>query len=370
MSVARSSFGAMLGAGLLAIAACDSGSDAAADGGAGAGGSIAPAGGASAASGSGSADKAGSSAGSSAVAGSNSAGASSADRLAPDALYGSFTLRLVPPVEATSSSPAAAAQTSFIGFATEGETPVANAWVQDQTANGCTLYTPKAPFCDPACGTSAVCVSDDKCVKNATSKPVGTIVLKGLKDGDVSMSPLGTNNNYQPKAGTTLPFPPCVEGAAVSLAVDGGAYKGFELSARCISPLEFNGSLKLVKGSAAKLEWKTPGDSKLARIKVRLDISHHGGSRGKIECDVEDTGSLELSAAMVTKLLDLGVAGYPTIILTRIVSGGVASGEPQHVTFLVQESVERAVEIDGLLSCTENSQCTAPKTCQSDLTCK
>jgi len=368
MSVARTSFGSVLGAGLLAIAACDSGSDPAADGGAGGAGSSAAAAGAGS---TGSAGKAGASAGGPAAAGSSgSAGASSADRLAPDPLYGSFTLRLVPAVEATESSPAAAAQTSFIGFATEGETPVANAWVQDQMANGCTLYTPKAPFCDPACGSSALCVSDDKCVKNPTSKPVGTIVLKGLKDGDVSMSPLGTNNNYQPKAGTTLPYPPCEEGAALSLAVDGGAYKSFELKSRCISPLEFTGSLKLVKGSAAKIEWKAPTDKQVARIKVRLDISHHGGSRGKIECDVEDSGSLELSAAMVTKLLDLGVAGFPTIILTRIVSGGVASGEPQHVQFLVQQSVERAVEIEGLLSCTENSQCPAPKTCQSDLTCK
>lgn len=367
-SVARANLAAVLGAGLLAIAACDSGSDTAANGGAGAAGSSASQGGTS---GSASGGNAGGHAGGEAVAGSGgSAGASSADKIAAAGLYGSFTLKLVPAVEATSNSPATEAQSSFIGFVTDGETPVANAWVQDQTANGCTLYTPKAPFCDPACGSSAVCVSDDTCVKNPTSKPVGTVVLKGLAGGDVSMTPLGSNNNYQPKVGTTLPYPPCDEGAAVSLAVEGGAYTGFELKARCISPLDFTASVKLTKGSPAKLEWKAPSDKSLARIKLRLDISHHGGSRGKIECDVDDNGSLELPAAMVSKLLDLGVAGYPTVILTRVVSGGVASGEPQHVQFLVQESVERAVEIDGLLSCTEDSQCPSPKTCQSDLTCK
>ena len=359
MSVARSSFAAVLGAGLLAISAWNSGSDTAADGGAGAGGLLALAGG-----------NGGAGAGGSPASAGGGAGASTEAKLAPDPLYGSFTLRLVPAVEATALSPAAAAQTSFIGFVTDGETPVAKSWVQDQMANGCTLYTPKAPFCDPACGSSAVCVSDGQCVKNPTSKPVGTITLKGLKDGDVSMTPLGSNNNYQPKAGTMLPYPPCDEGGSVSVVVEGGAYKGFELKSRCIAPLEFSKDLKLVKNTPAKIEWKAASDKQLARIKVRLDISHHGGSRGKIECDVEDNGSVELTAAMVTKLLELGVAGYPTVILTRIVSGGVASGEPEHVQFIVQQSVERAVEIDGLLSCTDDSQCPAPKTCQSDLTCK
>ena len=378
MSVVCSRFAAMLGAVSLALAACGSDSGTAADGGAGATASATA--GASAGAGSGAAGQAGSAgtSGTSGASGNAAAGTvaaggtggSSADKLATNMLYGSFTLRLVPATEATGATPAVPAQTSFIGFVTEGETPVANAWVEDQKAGGCTLYTPKAPFCDPACGSGAVCVADDQCVKNATPKAVGDITLQGLSGGPVTMSPLGANNNYQPKAGTSLPYPPCAEGAQVSLAVAGGAYQPFELKARCIQPLEFNGSLKLVKNTAAKLVWTPATDKQLARIKVRLDISHHGGSRGKIECDVEDTGTLDLTPAMVTRLLELGVAGFPTVILTRIVSGGVASGEPQHVQFLVQQSVERSVEIEGLLSCTEDSQCPTPKTCQSDLTCK
>jgi hypothetical protein len=356
MFVVRSGVAAVIGAGLMALAACGGSSDSAADGGAGGSGSSTGGTGALVAG----------KGGSAAAGQSGSSGAN----LATDQLYGTFTLRLSPAAEATATTAAVAAQTSFIGFVTEGPTPVANRWVEAQSANGCTLYTPKAPFCDPACGSSAVCVSDDKCENNATPKAVGNITLKGLANGDVTMSPLGANSNYQPKAGVSLPYPPCAEGAAVSLAVEGGSYKAFELAAKCIAPLEFKGPLKLVKGSAAKLEWTAPGDKKLARMTVRLDISHHGGSRGKIECDVEDSGSLELPADMVGKLLDLGVAGYPTVILTRALSGGAASGEPKNVQLLVQEAVERTVEIDGLLSCTENSQCPSPKTCQADLTCK
>lgn len=309
------------------------------------------------------------SAGTGASAGSGGSG-SAGDKQAPDKLAGAFTLRLVPQSEPSDGSQPVPAQTAFLGAVSDGPTPVQNTWKADQSAVGCTLYTPKSPFCDPNCGSSAVCVEDDQCVDRPTSKSVGTIHLKGVGSSEVAMNPVGTNNNYQPTASTKLPYPPCAEGAEVTLSVDGGAYRAFDLKSKCIAPLEFDGPIKLTKDMPLALKWKAPGDPKLARMQIRLDISHHGGSRGKIECDVEDSGSLELPAAMITKLLDLGVAGYPTIILTRASNGGASSGEPKQVTFSVVESVERAVTIDGLISCTDDTDCPSGKTCQTDLTCK
>mgnify|MGYP006173933529 CR=1 FL=1 len=32
--------------------------------------------------------------------------------------------------------------------------------------------------------------------------------------------------------------------------------------------------------------WKPPGPTSLSRIEITMDLSHHGGSKGKIECDV------------------------------------------------------------------------------------
>lgn len=310
-----------------------------------------------------------SSAGAGASAGTSGSGANG-DKLATDALTGAFTLRLVPESEPSDGSAVVPAQTAFLGAVADGPTPVQNTWKEEQSAVGCKLYTPKSPFCDPSCGSSAVCVDDDQCVPRPTSKSVGTIHLKGVGTSEVAMNPVGTNNNYQPTASTKLPYPPCSEGAEVTLAADGGGYRAFELKSRCIAPLEFDGKIKLVKDMPLALKWKAPGDSKVARMLIRLDISHHGGSRGKIECDVEDSGSLELPATMISKLLDLGVAGYPTIILTRTAAGGTSSGEPKQVTFNVVESVERAVEIDGLISCTDDTDCPSGKTCQTDLTCK
>jgi hypothetical protein len=269
---------------------------------------------------------------------------------------------------ATPTADATAAQTSFIGKVSDAETPIAESWKLDSESGGCTLYVPKAPFCDPACGSSAVCVSDDRCAPRPNAVTVGSLHLRGVGSAEIVMNPIA--NNYQPPAGTSLPYPPCAEGAALTLAADGGSYAAFTLKASCISPLEFPGPVALEKGKPLALSWKAPGEPDLSRIQLRLDISHHGGSRGKIECDVADSGKLEIASALVDKLLDLGVAGFPTIILTRIASGGSGDAEPKHVQFNVQQNVERAVEIAGLLSCADDSQCTTPKTCQADLTCK
>jgi hypothetical protein len=277
---------------------------------------------------------------------------------------------LVSAREATADSAAAPARTSFLGLVNDGEKPSPNAWVEEQSAVGCKLYTPSSPLCEPSCGSMAACVSDDVCAPYPKSQPVGTIKLTGVGDAPIEMTAVGSGNNYQPKAGTALPYPPCDEGADLSLSVEGGAYTGFELKAKCIAPLDFQGPIKLVKATPLKLSWNTPTQPNLTRIQIKLNISHHGGSRGEIRCDVDDNGALELPATMVDRLVELGVAGFPTIVLARVATGNAVGGEPENVQLIVTHNVEREVEIDGLVSCSESQQCPTGQTCQSDLTCK
>lgn len=365
----------ILGLGLLCVAACG-GSDAAgpsetlaAGSGASAAGSSSASDGETGGTPSAAAGSVSDASASPSAGGAGGAGAAG-DRAAPDGLYGAFTLSLVPAREATAETEATEARTAFLGLVNDGEKPSPSVWMQEQSANGCSLYTPLVPLCDPGCGSSAACVSDDMCVPYPKSQSVGSIVLKGVGESPVEMSPVGSSNNYQPKAGTALPYPPCAEGDLVTLEVEGGAYESFELQSKCIAPLEFEGPIQLQKDTDLALTWQAPADPSLARIQVRLNISHHGGSRGEIRCDVEDNGSLTLPKAMVNRLLDLGVAGFPTIILTRIASGGVSAGQPEHVQLVVQQYVERAVEIEGLVSCNDSMLCPMGQTCQTDLTCK
>lgn len=282
-------------------------------------------------------------------------------------LSGTFTLQFAAPVEAKNGSPARPAQSSFIGSVNDGPIPVANTWVKEMDAEGCTLYSPKSRFCDPGCGVSAVCVNDNECVPYPASQGLGTIHLAGVGASDISMVPIA--NKYQP-VGTVLPFPPCAEGEEVRLRVEGGAYASFTLAASCISELTFNGPLQITRGEPMKLNWSAPGRSDLARIAVHVDISHHGGARGKIDCDLEDTGSFDIPALLVDKLVSFGASGFPTVVLARVSSGGVKSGEQNQVKLVVQESIEREIEIDGLVSCTKDGDCPAPKTCQTDLQCR
>jgi hypothetical protein len=335
-----------------AVAADGGGSGSAAVGGAGIGASLAGTGGGAGTAGA-------------AASGGSAAGGGA---LSPAKLAGAFNLKLEPARTATSTSMGSAAQTGFVGSLTDAPPPVAMSWVVSQEASGCKLYTPKSPFCDPGCGGNAVCVTDDQCVERPSAQTVGSIHLTGVGSSELTMDPVA--GNYQPKAGTVLPFPPCTEGSQVRVAAEGGSFTPFVLVAKCIAELDFPGPVKIVKGSPLLLTWKAPGQTSLARIQVRLEISHHGGARGKIECDVDDDGSLELPAAMLDKLVELGVAGFPTVVLTRIASGGVTSGEPKQVVLNVQESVQREVQIDGLVSCMDDTDCAAPMTCQLDMSCK
>jgi hypothetical protein len=175
--------------------------------------------------------------------------------------------------------------------------------------------------------------------------------------------------NYQPAVGLSLPYPPCLEGDVVQITAPGGALGPLSIASRGVAPLVFEQTPAPVAGQPLALTWTPPGLADQTRIEVKLDISHHGGTKGKIECDVPDTGRLEIPASQVTQLLALGVAGFPTILLTRVASG--TTRVPAGVIALrVVSAAERAVQIEGLRSCTADSQCPAGKTCQSDLTCE
>jgi hypothetical protein len=88
-----------------------------------------------------------------------------------------------------------------------------------------------------------------------------------------------------------------------------------------------------------------------------------------ISCDTADSGSLEIGGALITELLGLGVAGFPTIIVTRQAVGSATIAEGR-IDLLLASSLEYAVQIDGLTSCTDDVDCSDGQTCQSDLTCQ
>jgi len=257
--------------------------------------------------------------------------------------------------------------TSILGRVYDAPMPSEIEWQLDAEAGDCFLLTPSIPFCDPGCGSSAVCVASDECIPYPTGQDVGTVSVTGLGEA-FEMEPIA--NAYQAPANVDLGYPPGPPGAAVVLSSTGGAYEPFTVRSTSIEPLEFQGpeQLELDPEQALALRWTAPEDPTLTRIQVRMDISHHGGFKGEIDCDLADNGSIEIAAELVARLVELGVAGFPTITVARVATGGTVI-EPGRVLLTVSSGVERELLIPGIVSCNDDMDCGTGQTCASDRTC-
>ncbi len=286
----------------------------------------------------------------------------------PAVLAGQFQVRLIAPI----ASPATPGATSVIGKIYDGAVPENVVWEEQQKDGDCRLLTPRVPFCNTPCGGSAVCVENDKCAPYPTAHGAGAVTVSGIKleSGATSFTMIPVVNSYQPAAGTKLAYPGFAEGDDLKLEAAGDYYAPFSLAAKGVPALQLTApSYALAAGQPLKLAWAPPTKPGASTVQVKLDISHHGGTKGKITCDTADSGSLEVSAALVTKLLALGVAGFPTVIVTRraVASTVIAPGR---VELVISSDIEQAVSVPGVVSCTDSAQCPNGQICQSDLTCK
>ena len=257
-------------------------------------------------------------------------GAPNLDLSAP--VVGAFAITLVAPTSSTDGF------TSVLGRVYDAPMPGQLAWDVAADAQGCELLIPVVPFCEPSCGTSAVCTRDEGCVPYPKAQDLGTVTITGLSASALEMKPVAATYQLPPEI--ALPFPPTDEGAALRLQTDGGAYEPFTVASTGIAPLQLSGPEMIpVDGSAPLLlQWEPPSDARASRIQVKLDITHHGGLKGVIECDVEDDGELELEAPLLKQLIELGTAGFPSINVIRVATGNV-NIDPGRVQLTVSSRV-------------------------------
>jgi hypothetical protein len=307
------------------------------------------------------------------AAGGANGGTAGAGSGASGGLLGGFKVNLSRADAITSSQ----GFTTVHGSVYESARPPIGAWNTEDEQSGCVLLTPRPLLCSPACGAGQTCVEDDSgvhCVMLSRSTSAGTLRITGLAtvDGpaELRVEPTVTTSSVSYQS-ATLPENALAEGAEVRIEASGGTFEPFELRATGIATLEVaDAEFPLERGSSASLRWTPPAEPEIGRIQITLDISHHGGLKGQIECNVADTGSFEIPADMVTALIDLGVAGYPTIGITRLARGttDVARGT---VELVVYSGTERPVTIPGLVSCMGPADCAEGQTCDlSDYTCK
>ncbi len=295
----------------------------------------------------------------------------------PETQVGAFTIELVAAVEASAGGAATPAFVSVVGRVHDGETPQQVLWVPLMEGGGCTVLEPTVPFCDPTCGSGQACAGEDDCRDYPTAVNVGTVTLTGLasEDGaeELTMEPLPPSNTYQPRTDVTLRYPPFTHGDPVRLEAEGGGSAAFDIDTVGIAPLNLttSGPVRFAEDEAVRVEWEA-GEESSARIRVVVDISHHGGQRGEIDCDVADTGSMEIPAELVTQLLELGWSGFPTLRISREAVGStvIAAGR---VDLLVSSAEVLPIDIPGLTSCNDVGAadgCPEGQTCQADLQCQ
>ncbi len=290
--------------------------------------------------------------GNAAASGAASSGGSAGSAGATNDVRGSLVVSLAAPVD---DSPG---YTTLIGRFFAGPTPDPAPLKLDTKLGDCELLVPVIPFCIEAC-SPGVCTADDKCTSYPAPLSVGALTVNGLGT-ELVLAPATSMVVYQ---SPSLPYPPCAEGTKVTASAS-----GFALEADCVAPLTLTGPdpIPVKAGASVQVDWERPSVAGSSRIRIGLDLSHHGGKKGQIDCEVPDTGSFEIPEALVTKLVGLGLAGYPTINVNRV-SVGVDASNPE-VSLLLSSSLTRAVDT-GVFSCQDDVECPAGQTCQIGGTC-
>ncbi len=256
--------------------------------------------------------------------------------------------------------------TTLQGKITSAVNPQAVSTVEE-TSGPCQLLRPPSLFCDPACASGETCAPSNQCVAVATGLSVGDVLIEGL-GAEVQME--GPAFPFFYLFVGDLPHPPFAEAEEVILRTLGEAnIPPFALRATGIAALVVTEtSVPLVQGQPIALTWQAATDPSASDIGIELNIAQHGGTAGRIACEVPDTGSFELPVSLTNALLASGFSGFPSIAITRH-SSDSQEVAPGCVELVVQSQVTLPVEIDGLISCSDPEDCPDGQNCRADLTC-
>jgi len=259
------------------------------------------------------------------------------------------------------------AYTSVVGKMYDGPSPPDMVFEEIASSGSSRLYKRLYPFCDPDCGGQGVCVNGDSCQPYPSSVNIGTVTINGLKtkDGNTSFSMDPINNTYQ---FTSIAFPPCNEGNVITLnAAGSSSISAFTLTIKGISPLTLlNDTIKMIDGQPINLRWTPPAVTGISTIFVLIDISYHGGTKAKIECDCSDNGSLTIPATLLDSLKTFGIAGFPKLEISR---RAISTDTSAKAKIVLESKVSKILYIPGLINCNGNGDCPEGQTCES-LRCK
>ncbi|MDJ0761817.1 MAG: hypothetical protein QNJ97_02415 [Myxococcota bacterium] len=231
----------------------------------------------------------------------------------------------------------------------------------------CRLLEQPNYICDPACEAGEVCNSQGMCIPYPAGRDMGTVTVTGMKT-TVTMSATAPTFFYTNPG--SLPHPGYAEGANITLDATGSEEDPFVLRGQGVGFLSIlTESFYIKKDTPIEVAWALPAvPLGTARVRITLNLNNHGVSPKRIQCDTADTGSFSIPGDLITRLIDQGLSGFPTIGLSRHTADATQIA-PGCVEFLVVSELSLPVEVEGVISCTDDGDCPQGQTCKDDLTC-
>jgi len=260
-------------------------------------------------------------------------------------------------------------KTNFTGKLYDG--PIPNpVWDTVMVVGECKLLAPKQKSCQD-CGSGYVCVDNNNCQKEPDTITAGTLTVTGWENrGATATSTVeATNGTYMPTLNDRPKNPPFSEGGTLTVTASGNeVVAGFAISAKTISPIEvYNDTIAMNPGEPILLKWKAADNPDNSKMKVVIDISYHGGTKAKIECDCRDDGELEIPAALLDSLKTYGMSGHPKMELYRQ-SFGTDPGTGAEIK--IEAFLLLWIKIPGLVSCSTDTDCPEGQECAGDQRCR
>jgi hypothetical protein len=289
----------------------------------------------------------------------------------PAMRVGGFSLSLVEMMGTTE------AHIAFGGGVRNGARPQ-DIWTQEGTTmGGCRLMIGPTYGCTPACVSPQICGGPNTCVDEPRFQAAGTLTLSGVGPSAVTIdqvAPTLPQYSWSPSSASPIAYPPFSPGANVHLTSSGATIPAVSLGGRGIEPLAATETgLMFTKGEAFTFHWTAPAQAGDARIYAGMEIAHHGGVAARLECELPDTGMATVPEPLLTALIDKGLFGFPELTISRATYDSVSTAGGC-VDFGVVSSVARQLigcTAPGMCkkSCNDNTDCTAPQTCQMGFVC-
>ena len=217
---------------------------------------------------------------------------------------------------------------------------------------GCTLWRKNNPFCEELCQPDEACNHDGECEPYPMAQDLGPVQVDGLAV-PLTLTADGFGNYWD----TSVGYPMFEPGAHITLT----AADRFELRGLGVERIEVaEPNWLLEPGVDMPVSWTVP--TVPGRVAITFNIDQHGTSPLTMICELPDTGSASIPAALLGPMVDNGVSGYPSAWIRRRTADRVAISDGcTDLLVYSHRAVDMAVEgytpCNGDLDCPDGQHC-------------